>query len=109
MHFIVLSKQSCRHPSIFDMEPSCSQSDPQITPQTTEEKMKHRNECDRGHYTAETVEHRLSVLPFAPLLAQARATMQHILLVKYIITTASSVLHKVPSTCNLLFECIASN
>ena len=45
------------------MAPSCSRSDPQRTPQTTEEKRKHRIECDRACCAAETAdqkEHRLS-------------------------------------------------
>ena len=48
---------------VVDMAPLCSRSDPQRTPQTTEEKRKDRVERDRAHHAAETAEqkeHRLS-------------------------------------------------
>ena len=43
---------------VVEMAPSCSQSDPQKTPETTEEKRKHRNKCDRECHAAETAEHK---------------------------------------------------
>ena len=48
---------------VVGMAPSCSQSDPQTTLQTTEKKSKHGIEHDRARRTAETAEqkeHRLS-------------------------------------------------
>ena len=47
------------------MVPSCSQNDPRRTPQTMEERRKHRTEFDRVYRTAETAEqkeHRVTKL-----------------------------------------------
>ena len=37
---------------------SCCRSDPQRTPQTTEEKRRHRTECDRACRTVKTAEQK---------------------------------------------------
>ena len=59
-HRIMFSKWSYR---VVEMAPSCSWSDPQRTPETMEEKRKHRNKHDRECHAAETAEqkeHRLN-------------------------------------------------